>query len=167
METIILVLIITSQTSCFQHYFKTDTHTSVDEKMLMDQLSSNKTFIIHSNEKIMKAKSIQLNNSKISATLVPLAGNEIKYSGPNTTHANRYFPDDNPVLLNSVHLYTTARMDDSSHITILLSEITRMDLYKKDKGATNTSKAIGIVGIAAAVGATVGLIVALIDFPFL
>jgi hypothetical protein len=93
----------------------------------------------------------------------PLLSEHEAYLNPAKPSHNRYPVNFQDIVLNEVHLYSQAAMNDSSHLSIPLKDFDRLDVYEIDKKNTNKSTARSIVGITLTTAAAVGIIIAIAD----
>jgi hypothetical protein len=156
----ILLILMVAFTSCFQHYYRTHTKTSVDENTLQRLKNSQKYFILHfSNNRTLGLNNISVNNDKLEADLAELPQEHQNYLNPNTQKANRVKKIDKAQTLMEVHIYYPQVMPaDQTHVSIPLSALNRMDVYEFDAQATSGNHILSWVGTVIVAGSLIGLI---------
>jgi hypothetical protein len=156
----LLLVIAVVLTSCFQHYFRTNTQENVDAAAVQKLLAADKYFIVHFGNTVKKLLNVSVTAEKLEADIDALSPEHAKYLDPNTEQTNRVKFKDKINTLAEVHLYTTQVYNVAqTHISILLSSLNRMDIYTFDAKATTSNHVLSIVGMVAGVFAVVGIIV--------
>ena len=151
---IILILTLSIVNFSCNSYFKVNSSANPSTEKIEDLNQSEKTFIIHFNEKKWLLTNVQVNDSIISGlttnyrmppTFKPVrSGKKNRYTnGVFKNHARRQ-----GYLLNEVHLYPDHFNNEKSSVFIPINSINRIDIYDKDKNRTSSSWAIGILGIS-------------------
>lgn len=135
--------------SCFQHYFRTNTKTSVDEATLKLLQNSNKYFVIHFvDNKVSGLKNVFVSGDKLSGNPVELPEEHFKYINPVIKKPNRVDKKDKATTLLEVHLYTTDSSVNANDLSLPLSSFNRMDVYTFDKKTTTVNHILSAVGLA-------------------
>jgi len=156
--TLLVVTVVCS--GCFQHYFRTNTQTSVDEATLKLLQNSNKYFIVHFDaNRVFGLNDVSVSGDKLEASLVVLPDEHNEYINPKTDKANSIYKRDKGTALLEVHLYTTNTLGNTSSLSLPISSIDRIDVYTFDKKRTRASSIMSGIGIAA-MAAALALIVA-------
>jgi len=157
---VILLVVTFVCTGCFQHYFRTNTQTSVDEATLKQLQNSNKYFVVHFDaNRVFGLNDVSVNGDKLEASLVVLPGEHSKYINVETDKANSLYKSDKGTALLEVHLYTNNTLGNTSSLSLPISSIDRIDVYTFDKKRTRASSIMSGIGIAA-MAAALALIVA-------
>lgn len=156
-STIAFVLIIVVFTGCFQHFFRTNTQTSVDEATLKLLQNSNKYFVIHFvDNTVLGLNNVSVTSDKLEASMVELPDEHSKYINPLPNKANSVSKRDKVAALLEVHLYTNNNPGgNTSSLVLPLSSFNRVDVYTFDEKRTRISHIISAVSLAA----TIALIV--------
>ena len=85
-----LLIIAIVFTGCFQHYFRTNTQTSVDEATMKVWQNSNKYFVIHSGYNgVFGLNNMTVSSDRLKGSPVELTGEHFKYINPRTNKANQ------------------------------------------------------------------------------
>ena len=152
-----IVLIVLS--GCFQHYFKTNTQTSVDASTIQRVMSTNKYTIIHYKNGVKGLMNLSVLNDSLEADIIPIAPEHSRYLNPRDG-TNRVKRWDKETALMEVHLYSPIDITaQQNHLSIPLSSFNRIDIYELDKGATTSNHVISWIGVTAASAFAISLIV--------
>ena len=153
-KTILFLLITIVLTSCFQHYFRTNTQKSVDAATIQKLLTEGKYFVVHFNNSVMAMQNIIIADDKLNADLIDLPKERLKYTEPNPDKANLVKVKAQSRTLMEVHLYSSSSRDNQqTHLSLPLSALNRIDIYEFDAKATSRNRVLSIVGIVAGVTA--------------
>ena len=138
--TAILLVVTVVCTGCFQHYFRTNTQTSVDEATLKLLQNSNKYFVVHFNEnRVFGLNDVSVSGDKLEASLVVLPDEHNDYINPKSDKANSIYKRDKGTALLEVHLYTNNTLGNTGSLSLPISSIDRIDVYTFDKKRTRAS----------------------------
>lgn len=140
-------LFVISLSSCYQHYYRTNTQQSTDADILKRLQTSDKYFIIHFPDRNSALRNITINQNNIEGDEAPLPNwhsGELK-PNPSGTNAVPHVKMDS--VLTEVHLYTSNNGVPKGRISIPLSEINRMDVYEYDQKATRLNHTLSTVGV--------------------
>ncbi|MEP7373694.1 MAG: hypothetical protein ABI675_09925 [Chitinophagaceae bacterium] len=150
-----LALLVTAIvfTGCFQHFFRTNTQTSVDDTTLKLLQNSNKYFVIHFvDNTVLGLNNVSVNSDKLEASMVELPDEHSKYINPLADKANSVSKRDKVAALLEVHLYTSNTPGNTNKPMLLpLSSFNRIDVYTFDEKRTRISHIISAVSLAAAI----------------
>jgi hypothetical protein len=153
---LLLIFPILAISSCYLHYFKTDTRKTVDQDLLQNLQSMNKYFIIHQKDGAFALTNVTVKDNVISADKSVIPPEHNLFMNPDTAKTNRVQKSDKENVLMEVHLYTDKTKAEENHFSLPLSDINRVDVYTVDKKATTRSAVLSTVGIS--VTATVALL---------
>lgn len=159
---LLLVFLALGLSSCFLHYYKTNSQDHIDEASVQKLVNSDKYFILHLNDKEYSLNNIKVVNESMEADLDSVAPGHSKflYLYPRSAAHNRFPAKDKDYVLNEVHLYAKASETNTLHVIVPMKNINRVDVYELDKGPTNRSKIASIVGITLSTAALATIIVA-------
>jgi hypothetical protein len=157
MKQIIMALMVTCLSSCFQQYYKTNTTSKIEAVMFEQFQKQNKVFIVHTPEGPFLLREIKLDKDVLTGEKTPLNSNYERYLNPDTTGANRYPKKEKDIALSEVHIYTNSSFDGKTEVNLAMNQIFRLDVYDKDMKAIRGSRALSIVGICTPVIAVVAL----------
>lgn len=144
-----LLIIAIVFTGCFQHYFRTNTKTSVDESTLKLLQNSNKYFVIHFvGNRVSGLNNVSVSNDELKGSPVELPDEHFKYINPRSKKPNQVDKKDKAMALLEVHLYTTDSLSNANDLSLPLSSFNRMDVYTFDKKTTTVSHILSAVGLA-------------------
>jgi len=148
--TDILLVVTVVCTGCFQHYFRTNTQTSVDDATLKLLQNSDKYFVVHFDaNRVFGLNDVSVNGDKLEGSLVVLPDEHNKYINPEIDKANSVYKKDKGTALLEVHLYTNNTLGNTSRLSLSISLIDRIDVYTFDKKRTKASSIMSGIGIAA------------------
>jgi hypothetical protein len=140
----LIISILNLSVGCI-HYFKvTDAQGPVDEN-LIDLKNQKKVFILHSGEETWPLYNLDVSQDSLNGRMY---NNYISFlDKPVKKRSNRYNPYKQSHILYEVHLHSSD-IDRSNYpnISIPLSSIQKVELYEKDKAATNISWVLGFLG---------------------
>lgn len=154
---IFLVIGLLLLASCFRKFYETNTVSSVDQASIENLKNSQKSFILHLPLKVVGLSNISTHQDTLMATMgpVPIEHSEELVADPGKENVFRGKSRD--AVLSEVHLYSNIQETVTTSTLVLpLKEVYRMDVYSFNKGATERSTILSIVGISV----TAGLIVA-------
>ena len=147
--TVASAVIIVLFTGCFQHYFRTNTKTSVDETTLKLLQNSNKYFVIHFvDSRVSGLNNVSVSGDTLKGNPVELPDEHFEYINPETKKPNQVDKKDKAITLLEVHLYTTDSSGNAKDLSLPLSSFNRMDVYTFDKKTTTVSHILSAVGLA-------------------
>ena len=153
----VLAFLLLSLSSCFQHFYKTNTTGSVDGRTL-DQLESlKKNFIVHTPAGSFGLKNIVVGEDMISGDKEPLNPKNSKYLNPVAGKANRVPKRQMGIALEEVHLYTNNLFEGNERINLSTNQIFRTDVYGFDRDATRRSRVTSIIGITISAAVIIGI----------
>jgi len=159
--SVFLVLIAFISTGCFQHYYKTNTQTSVDSATLVQLQKSNKHFVVHIDSiRAVGLTNVSVDSNRLEGSFVPVPAKYEKYLAPKVEKPNVVKKSDKKTVLNEVHLYTNNTQVDASSLSLPLSAINRIDVYTFDKQRTRESSIVSGISIG------LGTIIVLIGLTF-
>jgi hypothetical protein len=143
----LLLFITICLSSCFLHFYKTNTDHTVDAATIQKLQAGNKYFILHAGDAVFTIKNLKATNDILEGDLEKLPKEQLKYIHADSEKENRFPIRDRSIVLYAVHLYTQDHADNNSHISLPLKNFNRIDVYELDKGATNTSRIFSIIGL--------------------
>jgi hypothetical protein len=164
--TISLMLLMTLS-SCFRHFFRTNSQKSVDAVTLQKLQTEQKYFIVHFNNGQMALNKINIADNKMEADLIPVPQNRMYYISPKSNKPNFVKVRDQANALMEVHLYHPETLDSNQrHLSVAVSTFNRIDVYVFDRIATRKSRILSIVEIVGFPAAYVGLAFAVASAAF-
>ncbi|MCY1720721.1 hypothetical protein OU798_10225 [Prolixibacteraceae bacterium Z1-6] len=158
----ILIVALLNLTGACKNYFKVTESTQPVSESLDELQQQNKTFILHLEKQTWEFEDLKIVENELrgnayktyqSPILVPVVPNK----------PNRYDKKSFETrILNEVHIYTSElNRTDYAKVAIPLSAIQRVEIYEKDKKATNSSYILGGIGIGVLAYGLLVIIVAL------
>ena len=95
--------------------------------------NSNKYFIVHLKNGDYSLKNIMVKDSMLTAELGQVTMDHMEWLNPEPGSSPSYQKKDKSLVLNEIHIYALSEMpEDSTHLFIPVSAITRVDLYEKN-----------------------------------
>ncbi|MEO6722392.1 MAG: hypothetical protein ABIN67_18635 [Ferruginibacter sp.] len=158
----VVLLVVISLSSCFLHYYKVDRLNKADAATMQNLIAGSKYFILHANDKNLALTQVKINNDMLEGEVNPLPPEHEKYLNPKNAYANRFKVKDKDIVLYEVHLYTTNPAISTSHISIPMQDVSRVDIYELNQKATRKSRILSIVGLSAITFGTIVIIAAAI-----
>lgn len=156
---IYLVLIVLLNLSCFKNFYLTNSKSGIPDSTLLQLQAKNKNFTVYLANGNYSLKNIKINDKIIDADVEPVSDDHSKYLLPAHT-SNKYQKRDEKIVLNEVQIYARAeKLQDSTHLSLPMSSITRVDIFSKDKRRTNENHVMSGIGVGVA-AAFVALIIA-------
>ncbi|MBC7947326.1 MAG: hypothetical protein H7Y42_05565 [Chitinophagaceae bacterium] len=156
---LILTMTMILMVSCFQHYYTTNTQTSIDANSLQRLQNAKKYFIIHFNDRVYAINNIAVKGDNLEGDLAAVSAEHNLYLNPRPARANRVRKAAKMDVLTEVHMYYPKEMTgELSHISIPISAINRMDVYEFDPVATRTNHVFSWIGTVLASAAVLGTI---------
>ena len=143
-----LVFIIVSQSSCFQHYYQTNTMEKPDFKNLEKLDTEKKYFIVHTDQAVFGLNKVIVDSFSISGNREIPDTNHNNNLNPKGTQSNRFPVLKEASVLSQVHIYTNKSFPGDGRVELTAEDITRVDVYSKDVRADKASKTRSIVGLA-------------------
>jgi hypothetical protein len=139
----LLMFLMILFSSCFRNFYSTNTKDPIKEPAVWADLKDqNKYYILHNSDKISALRNITITDSIMEADIYQIDEvNHLKYEIPDSGTNNEFKIKDKNYLLNEVHLYSKDSIlkQTNKHISIHKSEISRIDLYKKNTKRSTTN----------------------------
>jgi hypothetical protein len=154
---ILLALLSGSLSSCFKHYYQTNSVKTTDASALKQLQAQGKLFIVHTPTYAFALKNITIDSIIMSGTIEDLNPKSDAYLNPGTDFGNKLARKDEAAALNEVHFYTNSSFDGSNLVNLEIKQINRMDVYGRDKKANRESSILSVVGITVGTAAIVGV----------
>lgn len=152
----IMLLLVFSLSSCFKLYYQTNSVPKTDAGSLEQYRLQDKHFIVHSSNSFFELKNPRVTGETLSGERDSLNPKYDNFLNP-TEKANPVRRGEKNRCFSEVHLYTSDAVDGKDSVTLLISQINRVDSYGPDKKAIKDSRVSSIVGITIAATALVGL----------
>jgi hypothetical protein len=154
------LLLIFTQSSCFQHYYQTNTTTRVDTVMLKQLDTAKKYFIMDTPADAFALTNFSVAGDTVSGNRSEINKKYAKYLNAQAGKSIRFPQRDAEIALSIVHIYTREIREENGGVKIATGQIYRLDINGPDKAADKRSKTISIIGFAAIpVGAAVMAII--------
>jgi hypothetical protein len=153
----LLVFLALSLSSCFRHYYQTNTTLHVDADSLKVLQAENKTFVVHTPAGPFALKDVKVDRLDISGEkdfLRPASDHLLNPRGETKNPVSR---TEKKTCFSEVHLYTDSTFEGTSHVSLTYNQIRRMDIYGPDKKATSESTIGGVVLITVSTAAVIGI----------
>ncbi len=157
----VIVMIGISQSSCFRHFYQSNTTHVVNADTLERLQAGKKYFIVHSPGSVFELKDVQVKDGFLTAKRDSLDPRYDQYLNPIEDKPNPFPGREKHTCFSMVHLYTNTSFEGSELISLSTDQISRMDVYGPDNEATAHSRAMSIGGI------TLGLITTFIGMGFI
>ncbi|MDO9373696.1 MAG: hypothetical protein Q7T76_04745 [Ferruginibacter sp.] len=159
----LLMICVISMSSCFLHYYKTNTEQKKDAAKFQELISGRKYFILHSAARPRALKEVSLNNGIIEAEVTALDAEHTKYLRPLNFEKNRFKKAENDVVLREVHMYTHDSIATQGKVRVPFNSFYRMDVYEQNEQATRHSQIASTIGIVLTTAGVVALAVGIND----
>ena len=158
---VVYVMVISFlSTGCFQYFYNTNTKTSINDSTFALLKNSNKYYIVHLKTGDYALQNISIKDSLLSADLGQVTMDHLDWLNPEPGSSPSYKKKDGSYVLSEIHIYAPAvTPEDSTHLSISLSAVTRVDVYEKNIKKTRTNHAWSTV---AAIVIPLGVIVAIV-----
>lgn len=154
----LLAFIIISQSSCFQHYYQTNTRGKPDFQNLEKLDAEKKYFIVHTVHAVFGLNKVRVDNVSISGNREILDINHNNNLNPKGAQSNRFPVMKEASVLSQVHIYTNKSFPGDGRVELTAKDITRLDVYSEDVRADKASKTRSIVGLAVTPVIVVGIV---------
>ena len=142
-----LILIIMFSTGCYLNFYKTNTLNHLDQMTMTSLKAQEKYYIIHLNDGIYSLNNISVNKDTIDGDILPLSNDHSKYLHPQP-YTSPMYKKKHEQLLQEVHLYAISEKHDiNNHISFSANQVTRVDIYEKNKARTTTNHILSTVGM--------------------
>jgi hypothetical protein len=159
---IYLMAVVAMSLGCFQNYFLTNSRKTISDSTLISLQAQDKIFTVYLANGNYLLRNIKINDKVIEGDVEAIGEGDTAYMHPRHK-SNRYKKKDEQIVLNEVHIYAQSqRLQDSSHLSLPMSSITRVDIFSKDKGRTSESHVWSSIGIGLAAAGIVVVILAAI-----
>lgn len=142
-----VLLIACTITSCYQHFYRTNTKPSTDTDILQRLQSSRKYFIIHFPDRNSGLENVTINQNNLEGNEVNLPAWHNTELKPNITGTNAVPKGEKDLVLTQVHLYTSNTSVSKGRVSIPISDINRIDVYEFDAKATRLNHTLSSVGV--------------------
>jgi hypothetical protein len=157
---LITVLFLFINSGCFKNFYSTNTQPGLNDSAIAEIKNSHKYFIVHLKNGDYALKDIMIKDSMLTAQLGQVTMDHMDWLSPEPGSSPSYHKKDGPLVLNEIHIYALSQMpEDSTHLSIPISSITRVDLYEKNISKTKTNHALST---AAAIIIPIGIFVAVV-----
>jgi hypothetical protein len=153
----IMLFFVFSLCSCFKLYYQTNSVQKTDSESLDKFRLQNKHFIVHSAGSFFELKNLRLTGETISGardSLNPKYDNLLNPVGEKAIPLSRKEKDR---CFDEVHLYTNSAVSKKDSVSLLISEIKRVDAYGPDRKAIKDSRLASIIAITIGTTAVIGL----------
>jgi hypothetical protein len=151
------ILLVFTQSSCFKHFYQTNTMHTVDAASLEKLDSAGKSFIVHTPTVAFALKNVKVNSEMISGERDFSIIKHNDLLNPQAEKGNKMSNAEKNTCLSEVHLYTNDSLEGKSQIALPIGQINRMDVYGRDRSADRDSRVVSIIGIGVGVMAIVGI----------
>ena len=145
---VVLVLLILSQSSCFQHFYQTNSIEKADTTVLKKLDSENKYFIVHTPTEVFALRNLKVDSEIISGERDSINKTHARYLNPASSTANRIPKKYAEIAFSEVHLYTRDSVEEKGHINLAMNQVYQVDAYGPDKKADKNSKTLSIIGLS-------------------
>jgi len=159
----VLLMLAVLVSSCFLHYYRTNTMKQIDAQEIQELQEAKKSFILHSPSGVFVLDDFKIRNDVMGARLSLLPTIYDIYLNPRTDKPNKFHVADKDEVLAEVHLYTNHQLDSSEPFALNIHEIYRADIYTFDKSATNKSTVGSIFALVGGAALAVGIIALMVE----
>lgn len=157
---LIPALFLFVNSGCYKNFYFTNTQPGLNDSAIAKLKNSNKYFIVHLKNGDYALKNIMVKDSMLTADLGQVTMDHMEWLNPEPGSSPSYQKKEGHLVLNEIHIYALSQMpEDSTHLSIPVSSITRVDLYEKNISKTRTNHALSTV---AAVLIPIGIFVAIV-----
>ncbi len=160
---IVLFAFLNMLAGCSYYHVNTLPTKSVDKTTLYNTLEQPRYFILHQGQHAWHMNNIKVNEDKqeITCTTSDLPPDHLFYMSNKPKGVNRYHPKTQfPIYEVHVYIDQYAELNDSLKI-IPLGDVSKIEVYDKDAGATTASWVFGSIGIVIGVFVVILVIAAL------
>jgi hypothetical protein len=157
---------ITSFSSCFHHFYKTNTSYDNDSAAIKKLVEKNRIFIVHANKQASSFWIGQVKSDSIVGDIDTLPPEHRKHLYPKKAAGNRYRVKEKEFVLSEVHLYTKDTTVYNGHCSIPLKNIYQINVYGPDKEATNRACVLSAIGLTVLTGFVIVAIIFAVDPAF-
>lgn len=155
-KLLVLMVSLIILSGCFRYYYKA-VSPLLNTDTLGVMLKMNKSFVVHSMNSVFYISDVEIQGDSVHAVMTGTY--QFPYqeaSFPDMNSTNRYRPKFGDSRLNNeVHLYVNnskkIALPGYYAVRFALKDLWRLDIYEKDKGATNISVVLGVFGIVAGI----------------
>ena len=158
-----LLLAFISLSSCFSHFYKTNTEQTTDSERLQRLVNEKKYFILHRGTQYFAINNIRIENEQLNGDIEYLPAIHQKYLHPKRETRNRFHATRKDIVGFEVHLYTKDSLMGVSHVSIPIKDFYQMDVYELDKESTDQAALLSVIGITVGVAAAVVVIVSTVN----
>ncbi|TDH21630.1 hypothetical protein EXU57_19195 [Segetibacter sp. 3557_3] len=157
---IILLAIGIIFTGCFKNYYRVVSRPITDTTNLPALKNSDKYFIVHLRNGFYHLKNIRVNGSNLEADMQTLPPERETFIMASQAPSKTYKSRQRSLLFSEVHLYAQdVSIIDTTHLSIPMSSISKVNIYEKDSGKTIGSYALGFLGVYLGANLLLGLII--------
>jgi hypothetical protein len=153
----LLAFLAFSLSSCFRHYYQTNTTHQADSASMERLIAENKHFIIHTPEGPFGLNDVKANSQELSGEKDFLKATSDRLMNPPGETKNPMSKAEKKICITEVHLYTDSSFTGTSHVNLSYNQIRRVDVYSPDKQATRESTIGGVVLITVGTAALIGV----------
>jgi hypothetical protein len=155
---IYLLFIVILNLGCFQSFYHTNSKKTISDSTMLKLQAQEKNFTVYLANGNYSLRNIKINNNIIEADVEHITGDQSKYLLPQHK-SNRYKKKDEQIVLNEVQIYALSeKLQDSTHLSLPISSITRVDVFSKDKERTSASHVASGIGVGVGVVGVIALI---------
>ena len=158
-RVILILLFIGFLSGCF--YYKVTEHDRLTPQSLDELNAKNKYFILHQGEFAWQLSDLRIEKDVLTGISTPLPDDKITQLTSVNPKVKRYYKNkkkNNSAIVNDVHLYVNDTPFFADTAKIPLENITKMEIFDKNKGATTASWVAGTIGITAALAVMIAII---------
>ncbi|WP_423129219.1 hypothetical protein [Gaoshiqia sp. Z1-71] len=159
-RAILILLFLGFLSGCF--YYKVTEHDRLTPQNLDELNAKNKYFILHQGDFAWQLNDLKIENDILTGFASPLTDDKIRQlSLVDSNVSKRYYKNkkkNNSAIVNDVHLYVDDMSVSSDVARIPLENITKMEIFDKNRGATTASWVAGTIGITAALAVMIAII---------
>src|SRR5580765_713003 len=148
LAAVYFIFICFLSSGCYQFFYSTNTKTSINDSTLAKLKTSDKYFIVHLKTGDYALKDIKVDSNQLKAEIGPILTEHTYYLDPAPGTSPSYKKKEASEVLNEIHIYAlTQSLEDSTHLSIPVSSITRVDVYEKNIKKTRTNHTISTVAV--------------------
>jgi hypothetical protein len=140
-------------TSCYKNFYYTNTQkafTKIEAEKVNDD--PNKYVIVHFSDQTLELTKYSITIDSIVGEINKIEIQEhLLYLNPTDYSSNSYKKRYESAVLNEVHIYTPLKsnLKNTNHTQLASRDISRIDIYQKDKNRTTTNHILSSLGVAA------------------
>ncbi|PWT70651.1 MAG: hypothetical protein C5B59_19800 [Bacteroidetes bacterium] len=152
---------------CFTNFYHSNSKKTVSDSTLLSLQAEHKIIIVSLKNGNYELRNIKIDDKIIEAEVDPVTidDDRSKYLFPHNS-STQYKHKYKDIVLKTVQIYALSdSLKDSTHLSLPMSSISRVDIFSKDKGRTTANHVLSAIGVVAITAAIVIVIAAATSTP--